>query len=162
MISVAGLDISFHRLGREGWSTESVLRSWAEAKCQIFEDGIVVACLPSEVIWLGLTNTAERASVVLTSLSDCSTRSLLVPPDWQLGWLLDLDGKQKPLALAEASSAIYRLEVRRTNPDKSTSVDLSLISPADWPSHLEPLNLTPAAVPPPVPRYSRIVRPKAF
>lgn len=159
MFSVAGLEFSFHRLGRAGWLPDTVMRSWAEVPWQPLEDGVAVACLPSEVIWLGLTNIASPATVTLTASEGRASRSLLVPPDWQLAWLLDGEGRAEPIALNNASSITYRLNLQRTNKGGFNSFDLALLSPTAWTAHFEPLDLTPAESPPPVLRYSRVVRP---
>lgn len=160
MLSFAGLEISFHRLGRAGWLPDTVLRSWAEVPWQLLEDGVAVACLPCEVIWLGLTNMASPpATVTLTASEGRATRSLLVPPDWQLAWLLDGEGRAEPIALNNAPSVTYRLNLKRPNKAGFNSFDIALLSPAEWAAHFEPLDLKPAELPPPVLRYSRVVRP---
>lgn len=160
MFSVAGLDISFHRLGREGWSFGVVLRSWGDAPWRPVGVGVAVACLPGEVIWLGLTNKGSPATVTCTSSEGHAARLLLVPPDWQLGWLLDGEGRAEPVALSNSPSVTYRLNLRRADQKVSESLDLLLLSPAAWATHFEALDLKPVEVPPPVLRYSRIVRPR--
>lgn len=161
MFSVAGLDVSFHRLGREGWSSGMVLRSWGEAPWRPVDLGVAVACLAGEVIWLGLTNNASPAAVACTNLEGGAERCLRVPPEWQLGWLLDGEGKAEPLALSKSPLITYRLNLRRAEQTTlSASLDLLLLSPAAWATRFEPLDLKPVEVPPPVPRYSRMVRPR--
>lgn len=168
MLSVAGLEITFHRLGAAGWTPGAVLRSWADAPWRLLQDNsIAVACLHGEMIWLGLTNTAAAATVTLTAADGRATRSLCVPPDWQLGWLLNGEGdgerdgeeQAKPIALHHgATSAAYRLALERAQPPASDTRALVLLSPAAWAAQFGPLQLAPAEMPPPVERYSRIVR----
>ena len=159
VLCVGGVDITFHRLGREAWSPGAVLRSWAVAPWQTQGHSVAVACLPGEVVWLGLSSDPSHpATVVLTAVQNSAARELNVPPDWQLGWLLDGAGHPTPQALGDERSAAYRVDLRRQG-QVGAVLDIDLLSPAAWAEQFEPLSLEPAEVPPPVPRYSRIVRP---
>lgn len=160
MWSAAGIEVSFHRIGLSSWVGDGVLRSWAEAPCEATPGGVAVACLPGEAVWLGLTHVGEPATVVLNGLDGAGSTRLQVPPGWQLGALLGADERRHPLALGDALSRSYRLEVQRPAAAASASFELTLMSPAAWSSRFGPLELAPAERPPPVPPYSRIVRPK--
>lgn len=159
----AGIEFSFHRIGRAGWTHDAVLRSWAEALWQPFDDGIAVACLTDDALWLGLTNTgAEPAGLTLTSAAGPHSRQLQLPPDWQLGWLFGPDTQPVPLELAGLSNNAYRIAVHRKGGTPDASFGLVLMSPAAWDLHFDPIELTPAEQPPPIRVYSRMVRPRGF
>ena len=161
MWSAAGIELSFHRIGRSGWSHEGVLRSWAEAPWQPFDDGVSVACLAVDAVWLGLTNTvAEAATVTFTAALGSGSRCLQVGPDWQLSWLPGLDAQPVPLELAGAPTHAYRIDVQRKRDTFDASFGLVLMSPAAWALQFEPIKLLPAEPPPAMRGYSRMVRPR--
>ena len=160
LLSFAGLELSFHRIGRVGWADDTVLRSWADAPWRM-EDGLLaVACQPEEFVWLGIGNADATATVVLTALNGSSARTMSVPPEWQLGWLIADDSQRRPIGLFGDTTANYRLEVIRTYPVSPTETLLALLSPSAWSERFESLELSSAEVPPPVPLYSRVVRTK--
>jgi hypothetical protein len=161
--SAAGIELSFHRIGRAGWSHEGVLRSWAEAPWQPLDDGVAVACLAVDAVWLGLTNTAlEAATVIFTAAPGPGSRRLQVPPDWQLGWLPGPDAQPVPLELAGAPTYAYRIDVHRKGDTPDASFGLLLMSPAAWALQFKPIELPPAEPPPPMRGYSRMVRPRGL
>jgi hypothetical protein len=156
---VAGLEVSFQRLGRRAWSTAGLLRSWGAAPWRSVPGGVAVACLADEALWLGLTTTAEPATVRLETADGAWVRELAVPPDWQLGWLCH-DAETQPIALAVgAPCAGYRLRVMRASSPATQGCDLELLAPGEWRKRFGPLELAPAKEPPPVGRYSRVVPP---
>ena len=160
LLSFAGLEFSFHRIGRAGWADDTVLRSWADAPWRMGDGLLSVACQPEEFVWLGIGNVGATATVVLTALNGSSTRTMSVPPEWQLGWLIGDDSQRWPIGLLGGETANYRLEVNRTYPISPTATHLTLLSPSAWSERFEPLELSSAEAPPPVPLYSRIVRTK--
>ena len=161
MWSAAGIELSFHRIGRAGWTHEGVLRSWAEAPWLPFDGGVAIACLPGDAVWLGLTNTAASpAGVTLATAAGASLRCLQVPPDWQLGWVPGADAQPLPLELGGASTNAYRMGVMRDGGTPGASFPLVLMSPSAWASQFGSIAVHPAEEPPPVPAYSRMVRPR--
>jgi hypothetical protein len=154
-----GLEISFQRLGRRGWSPTGLLRSWARAPWRSVEGGVVVACLPDEAVWLGLTALDAAVSVRCESVDGAWWRELAVPPDWQLGWL-QRDAATRPIDLGgDARSAAQRLVVTGASLPDPMRCGVELVSPEEWRRRFGPLDLEPAVEPPPVGRYSRVIPP---
>ena len=163
MWSAAGIELSFHRIGRAGWAHDGVLRSWAEAPWLPFDGGVAIACLPGDAVWLGLTNTAALpAGVTLAAASGAGMRRLQVPPDWQMGWVPGADAQPLPLELAGAATNAYCMDVIRDGDTPGATFPLVLMSPAAWGSQFGSIELPPAEQPPPVPAYSRVVRPRGL
>ncbi len=155
----AGLEISFQRIGRKGWSSTGLLRSWAIAPWHSVGAGVVVACRADEVVWLGLTATNDPASVQCESADGAWQRELTVPPDWQLGWL-QRDSERRPVDLAGGvQCAAYRFRVTRASLQAPLVCEFELLAPEEWRRRFGPLELEPAVEPPPVGRYSRIIPP---
>jgi len=168
--SAAGIDLSFHRIGRAGWTHDGVLRSWAEAPWLPFGGGVAIACLPGDAVWLGLTNTAASpagvtlaaAAAAAAAAAGAGLRRLQVPPDWQLGWVLGADAQPLPLELAGAPTNAYCMDVIRDGGTPGATFPLVLMSPAAWASQFGSIEIPPAEQPPPVPAYSRMVRPRGL
>jgi hypothetical protein len=155
----AGLELSFQRLGRRGWSPTGLLRSWAVASWRSIDGGVAIACRADEVIWLGLTATAGAVAVRCESEDGAWSRELAVPPDWQLGWLRRVE-ESRPIDLAgDARRAACRLYVTQAPGSEPQCCTLELLAPDEWRRRFGPLELEPAAGPPPVGRYSRIIPP---
>lgn len=161
MYCIAGIEMSFHRIGRADWSPGPVLRSWAEAPWLPTDPGVAIACLPSDVIWLGLTAASRslRATVSVHALPDGAVRLLRVPDEWQLGWLLDRQGRAVPLALHDAASTTYRVAIDTDGAQHTAMLKLALLSPPVWARRFGRVALAQAERPPSVPLYSRIARP---
>lgn len=158
----AGLEISFQRLARRAWSAATVVRSWDQCPWQRRSDhDLAVAILPDEVVWLGLNTTGRAAQVRLSSRGGRWSRTLAVPPDWQLAWLSH-DGadsrRRQPIALRRGcGSASFVIEVRRAGAVRPQMTTLTLLAPEAWRRTLGPLNISPAEQPEDVLQYSRIM-----
>jgi hypothetical protein len=138
----AGLEISFQRLGRSGWSSMGLLRSWAGATWRRVEGGVAVACCADDVVWLGLTATDDPASVRCESADGTWHRELAVPPDWQLGWL-QRDASTRPIDLTGGvRCSAYRLRVTRASLQTPLDCDLELLAPEEWRRRFGPLELS--------------------
>lgn len=160
VLSWGGLDVSFQRLGLRAWTSVGLLRSWAGAPWKrLRESTVVVACLPSECIWFGLTAEGDGARVRFASRGGRWVRELSVPPDWQLGWIQNA-GRERPIALRpECRSSAFVLSVHCPPTAEASTVAITLLAPDAWRLRVGPLELTPAEEPEPVPRYSRIMPP---
>lgn len=162
MFAIAGLEISFHRIGLAGWQPGDVLRSWAEAPWRATPHGVAVACRPEEALWLGIGNDGTSAELDLRRPVDGATRRLYLPNDWQLGWLLDPNGNALPIQLGDQPSVAHRMDIRAgVHPDaanrQSITREMLLLSPTAWAAAFGPLELAPVSEPAPVPLYSRQV-----
>jgi len=160
----AGLEISFQRLGRAGWSAVTVVRSWAQAPWhRLSADEVAVASLPDEVLWLGLNATGRAACVRLRSRGGRWSRMLKVPPDWQLAWLQAEEGaagsgRKRPIALRRGcQSASFALEVCCPGNARPTATTLTLLAPDVWRRIVGPPEIAPAEQPEEVMLYSRIM-----
>lgn len=167
MYCVAGLHISFHRIGRQDWAPGAVLRSWAEATWRATPSGVALACAADETVWLGLGHNEAAATLVLRTASADATRRVPIPEEWQLGWLYDRHGQAVPIDLQATQAAAYRLDVERPHaspqpePASTVSLELLLLSPGAWAERFGPIAFEAAVRPPPVPPYARIGRPRA-
>lgn len=167
MWRAAGIEFSFHRLALTAWQPTGVLRHWADVSWQSTDKepyfGVALACLPGEALWLGLNNADAPASILLQCANAVqSSVPQLVPPDWQLCAHGPAD-RREPIALDGATQRRFLLHVQREGqgaPETAETLALELLSSAIWVARYGPLNLTPAEEPPPVERYSRIVRHK--
>ena len=121
-------------LGREALAPAVMLRSWAEAPWQAKSRSIAMACLPGEVVWLGLSSSPTYpATAVLTSARKRGVRKLSVPPEWQLGWLLDGTGHPAPLSLGDAGAVAYQFDVQQPGLAANAGLDLELLlAPEAW------------------------------
>ncbi|WP_230181231.1 hypothetical protein [Aquabacterium sp. CECT 9606] len=160
MWSVAGIKVSFHRIGLTDWTPSGVLRSWAEAHWQPTPGGVAIACLPTEALWLGFSDNPRPAMVVLTCTDTAETARLQVPLQWQLGFLVGADAQNRPITLRNAASSNFRLDVQQREPTSRDSFELVLMSPLAWKTRFGPIDIAAAEPPAVVPAYSRIVRPK--
>lgn len=167
MWRAAGIEFSFHRLALAAWQPAGVLRHWADVPWQPKAEDryVALACLPGEALWLGLSNDGAPASVMLQSIDAAqSSAPLVVPPDWQLCAHGPADRRQ-PIALHGAAERRFLLHVDRRGRDGGAhktieTLALDLLSAAVWAARYGSLDLAPAEEPPPVERYSRVVRHK--
>jgi hypothetical protein len=161
ILSWAGLEVSFQRIGLASWSAEGILRSWSAAPWRAVPDGVAIACFPMEALWLGLSNANAPVTARLESQGGRWSREIVVPPDWQLGWIRN--GVQtKPIALSRGhQSARFRLRAQRVEGPTPATLSVVLLAPEAWRKGLGPLDLEPAVEPAPVIRYSRVVLPEA-
>jgi len=160
VLSWAGLDVSFQRIGRASWSAEGVLRSWSAAPWVAVAGEVTVACFPAEALWLGLSNTSAPAMARLESKNGRWSREIVTPPDWQLGWLHS--GIQtRPIALGHGcQSARFWLQARRAAEATPATLGVVLLAPEAWRKRFGPLDLEPIVEPAPSIRYSRIALPE--
>ena len=158
VLSWNGLDISFQRFGRRAWSSNAILRSWAQAPWQWISPGcLALACFPSEALWLGVTATHGAARIHFRSGRGRWTRDLVVPPDWQLSWLQS-GSRKRPIALRRGcQSAVFVLSARTGRRHETKTLAVTLFAPTAWRRRVGPLELAPAQRPEPVALYSRIM-----
>lgn len=157
-LSFAGLEFSFHRLGREAWLRVHCCVVGPMRPGRRCPSGIALACLSHEVVWLGIGQTGASAELMMIALDGRSSRRLRVPPDWQLAWLLDADGRPVPLRPDEAARSRYRLEVRRDSAVAPQALEVHVLAPSALLASLAAVELASAQEPPPVQRYSHIVK----
>lgn len=160
VLSWAGLEVSFQRIGRASWSAEGILRSWSAAPWGAVPGGVAIACLPVEALWLGLSNASAPATVRLESQNGRWSRGIVVPPDWQLGWI-QRGVQTRPIALSDGcQSARFLLRAQRAAESTSATLRILLLSPESWRRRIGPLELEQVVEPAPVIRYSRVVFPE--
>lgn len=160
VLSWAGLEVSFQRIGRASWSAEGILRSWSAAPWGAVPGGVAIACLPVEALWLGLSNASAAATVRLESQDGRWSREIVVPPGWQLGWI-ESGVQTRPIALDRGcQSARFRLRAQRAAEATPATLSIVLLALEGWRKRLGPLELEPVVEPAPVARYSRVVPPE--
>lgn len=160
VLSWAGLEVSFQRIGRASWLTEGILRSWSAAPWVAVPGGIAVACFPVEALWLGLSNASAPVVARLESQNGRWSREIVVPPDWQLGWIQSRV-QTRPIAFGRGcQSARFWLRAQRAGEATTATLSVVLLAPEAWRKRLGPLELEPVIEPAPVICYSRVVLPE--